>query len=55
MAVRMIVIIPYMVSWILKMTIQIRGGGDNMNKCMVQISLVNRLVQVKTFISKKTS
>ena len=34
MAVRMIVIMPYMVSWILKMTIQIRGENVNIYEQM---------------------
>ena len=54
MAVRMIVIMPHMVFWIMKMKIQIRNKKMliYMNKFMVQIYLMNRLVQVKTFISK---
>ena len=34
MEVRMVVIMPYIVSWILKMTIQIRGGGVNIYEQM---------------------
>ena len=54
MTVRMILIMPHMDYWMLKMTIKTRNKMlIYMNKFMVQISLMNGLVQVKTFISKK--
>ena len=53
MAVSMIVIMPHMVSWILKMKIQIRKQMlIYMKKIIVQISLMNRLVQLKKIFLK---